>query len=127
MAVLVTGGAGFIGSHLLDRLASHGADAVCWDNFNDAYDPRVKRANIAPLIESGKVRLYEGDICDPVLGEEIDKKVFVVHHGVKVYFCCEGCDTDFKKNPDKYIPKLPVAMQEAIKAGAVKKEGGRHD
>ena len=74
MAILVTGGAGFIGSHLLDRLAASGADAVCWDDFNDYYDPRVKRANVAPLVESGKIRLYEGDICDAALGEEIFRK-----------------------------------------------------
>lgn len=74
MAILVTGGAGFIGSHLLDRLAASSADAVCWDDFNDFYDPRIKRANIAPLVESKKVRLYEGDICDATLGEEIFRK-----------------------------------------------------
>jgi len=74
MAILVTGGAGFIGSNLLDRLAAQGADLLCWDNFNDYYDPRIKRANIAPLLAAGKVRLYEGDICDAALGEDIFRK-----------------------------------------------------
>ena len=74
MAILVTGGAGFIGSTLLDRLVAEGADAVCWDDFNDYYDPRRKRANIAPLVERKKVRLYSGDICDVALGEEIFRK-----------------------------------------------------
>ncbi|MGO8702945.1 MAG: NAD-dependent epimerase/dehydratase family protein [Candidatus Brocadiia bacterium] len=74
MAILVTGGAGFIGSTLLDRLAAEGADAVCWDDFNDYYDPRRKRANIASLVERKKIRLYSGDICDVALGEEIFRK-----------------------------------------------------
>lgn len=71
MAILVTGGAGFIGSSLLDRLASRGVELVCWDDFNDYYDPRVKRANIAVLLRQNKVKLYEGDICDTALGEKI--------------------------------------------------------
>ena len=74
MAILVTGGAGFIGSNLLDRLAARGEDLVCWDNFNDFYDPRVKRANIAPLLAAGRLRLYEGDICDPDLGRELFRR-----------------------------------------------------
>ena len=71
MATLVTGGAGFIGSNLLDRLAARGEDLVCWDNFNDYYDPNVKRANVAPLLAAKKLRLYEGDICDWELGQHI--------------------------------------------------------
>jgi len=74
VSILVTGGAGFIGSGLLRRLAAEGAEAVCWDDFNDYYDPRVKRANLAPLLERGQVRLYEGDICDTALGEEIFRR-----------------------------------------------------
>ena len=74
MAILVPGGAGFIGSSLLDRLAARGADLICWDDFNDYYDPRIKRANIAPLLAQKKLRLYEGDICDASLGEEIFRR-----------------------------------------------------
>ena len=74
MAILVTGGAGFIGSSLLDRLAARGDDLVCWDDFNDYYDPRIKRANIAPLLDAKKMRLYEGNICNAALGEEIFRK-----------------------------------------------------
>ena len=64
MAILVTGGAGFIGSHLLDRLAARGEDLVCLDNFNDYYDPAIKRNNIAALLNSKKVRLITGDVTD---------------------------------------------------------------
>lgn len=75
MAILVTGGAGFIGSSLLDRLAGGNDELVCWDDFNDYYDPRVKRANIAPLLKSRRVTLYEGDICDVELG----RRIFAAH------------------------------------------------
>ncbi|MCK4375008.1 MAG: GDP-mannose 4,6-dehydratase [Candidatus Brocadiae bacterium] len=67
MRVLVTGGAGFIGSHLLDRLVEGGRWAVCLDNFDDLYSPQVKRANIADALASGRVELVEGDIRDAEL------------------------------------------------------------
>ena len=61
--VLVTGGAGFIGSHLCERLLARG-DSVCvLDNFNDFYDPRIKRHN-AELLKRGGARIVEGDIRD---------------------------------------------------------------
>jgi UDP-glucuronate 4-epimerase len=58
--ILVTGGAGFIGSHLVKALISQSKDVVVIDNFNDFYDPKIKRANIAPIID--KITLYETDI-----------------------------------------------------------------
>ncbi|MDP6540245.1 MAG: SDR family NAD(P)-dependent oxidoreductase [Planctomycetota bacterium] len=58
---LVTGGAGFIGSHLCERLAARGDGVVVLDNFNDFYDPAVKRANAAAL---DGVEVVEGDIRD---------------------------------------------------------------
>jgi UDP-glucuronate 4-epimerase len=64
MAVLVTGGAGFIGSHLLDRLVQRGDDVVCLDNFDDYYAPEAKRANLASAVAGGRVELVEGDIRD---------------------------------------------------------------
>ena len=47
--ILVTGGAGFIGSHTSERLLARGDQVVVLDNFNDAYDPAIKRANAAAL------------------------------------------------------------------------------
>ncbi len=60
MRILVTGGAGFIGSHTVDRLLSEGAEVTVLDEFNDYYDPAIKRANVAAF--NGNVRLVEGDI-----------------------------------------------------------------
>jgi len=49
MRILITGGAGFIGSHLAEKLLTVGREVVILDDFNDFYDPQIKRANIAGL------------------------------------------------------------------------------
>ena len=43
----------------------------------------------------------------PVMGNPINKDVFVEYQGKKAYFCCEQCKTTFEKEPEKYIAKLP--------------------
>ena len=43
----------------------------------------------------------------PVMGLPIDKNLFTVYKGKKVYFCCPGCKPEFEKNPEKYLAKLP--------------------
>jgi UDP-glucuronate 4-epimerase len=69
---LVTGGAGFIGSHLVERLlAADPARLVVVDNFNDFYDPQLKRANIAPHLKHPAYRLVEADIGDYVALKQI--------------------------------------------------------
>ena len=64
MVILVTGGAGFIGSHLCERLFREGHRVVCLDNFDDFYDPRIKRRNIREAIGEAQFELIEGDIRD---------------------------------------------------------------
>lgn len=71
MSILVTGGAGFIGSHLLDRLVSWEKNAVCLDNFNDYYSPETKAKNIKDAQASDFIELIEGDIRDRELCEDI--------------------------------------------------------
>ncbi len=66
MKVLVTGGAGFIGSHFCETLAAHGDEVVIIDSFDDFYDPNIKRKNIAGLLERGGAELIEADVCDGV-------------------------------------------------------------
>ncbi len=43
----------------------------------------------------------------PIMGEPIDKNIFIEYEGKKVYFCCKACETKFKENPEMYIAKLP--------------------
>lgn len=67
MKILVTGAAGFIGSHLCERLIGQGATVVGLDNFDPFYDAAVKRDNIGRLVQSPLFKLIEGDIRDKAL------------------------------------------------------------
>ena len=62
MRILVTGGAGFIGSHLVERLLSLGHDIAILDDFNDFYDPQIKRQNIAAVAKD--VEIHHLDLRD---------------------------------------------------------------
>ena len=59
---IVTGVAGFIGSHLAETLLNRGERVIGVDQFNDYYDPNLKRQNISPLINHPLFQLIEGDI-----------------------------------------------------------------
>jgi UDP-glucuronate 4-epimerase len=64
MAVLVTGGAGFIGSHIVERLIARGDEVVVLDDFNNYYDPAIKERNLAGFVGHPGLRLVRGDIAD---------------------------------------------------------------
>lgn len=69
--ILVTGGAGFIGSHLVERLLGRGDQVTVLDSFNDFYDPARKRANVALVLGHEGYRLVEGDIRDEGLVDRL--------------------------------------------------------
>jgi YHS domain-containing protein len=61
----------------------------------------------------------------PVLGGNIDKNVFVDYQGKRIYFCCKGCDTEFNKNPEKYLKKLEQEGVTPEAAPAAKGKAGQ--
>ena len=75
MTILVTGAAGFVGSTLAETLLQRGEQVVAIDNFNDYYDPARKRANIAPFQNHHNLSLYEADICNA----EVIEQIFAQH------------------------------------------------
>ena len=72
--VLVTGGAGFIGSHVAESLLARGDDVVIVDEMNDYYDVKIKEGNLRLLRSkygSDRLKIYRGDICDEQLMRQI--------------------------------------------------------
>ena len=65
MNFLVTGGAGFIGSHVCERLLRDGHSVWAFDELNDFYDPQLKRANLRAIQSLAKpFEFFHGDLCD---------------------------------------------------------------
>jgi UDP-glucuronate 4-epimerase len=85
MTILITGGAGFVASHLAQRLLeATSASLVLLDNFNDYYDPTLKRQNIRELSRHPRVTVEEADFCDQTVCHSIFKTYHprhVIHLG----------------------------------------------
>ncbi|MFC1791384.1 GDP-mannose 4,6-dehydratase [Gemmatimonadota bacterium] len=81
MSVLLTGAAGFIASHLAERLLASGQSVVGLDNFDDFYDPAIKERNLDQAQSHDGFTLVRGDIRDPellaALTDEIDTIVHI--------------------------------------------------
>jgi UDP-glucuronate 4-epimerase len=81
MRILLTGGAGFIGSHLVDRLLAEGAEVTVVDNLDPFYEPAVKLHNISAHIDNPGFAFVRGDICRVAeFGEQIPDPIDVIVH-----------------------------------------------
>src|SRR5262245_64045176 len=106
MTILVTGAAGFIGSHAVAAFLARGKRVIGLDNFDDYYDPARKRANVAEIAAdapSGAFELVDGDLRDRALVLrlfEIHRFSSVVHLGAMagVRASCEAPQLYFDVN-----------------------------
>ncbi len=79
MTYLITGGAGFVGSHVAEALLQRDERVLVIDNFNDYYDPAIKRGNAARLGAYKQLKLIEGDIRDAALLERLFAAEGITH------------------------------------------------
>src|SRR6056297_157201 len=100
MTTLVTGGAGFIGSHLSEKLLKEGYKVICFDNFTNNYDPAIKKDNIKKALQSDNYTLIKGDILDKEKLEEVFEKYEI--NKIVHLAALAGVRTSLK-NPQEYI------------------------
>ncbi|KAJ0483735.1 putative UDP-glucuronate 4-epimerase [Helianthus annuus] len=98
-SVLVTGAAGFIGSHVSTALKRRGDGVLGLDNFNDYYDPTLKRARQV-LLEKRGIFIVEGDVNDTVL---LNKLFEVVHFTHVMHLAAQAGVRYAMQNPKSYI------------------------
>ena len=69
--------------------------------------PQNQEQSAAPTdIQNDEATASWGNQLCPVRGDEVDKNVFTIYQGKKVYFCCSGCIKRFEKNPENYLSAL---------------------
>lgn len=114
--IVITGGAGFIGSHIAEAFAKEGYEVVIIDNLDDYYSPELKKKNIECVLKSGNASFIHGDITNlDFLREEIDKDVEYVFHeaaqaGVRI-----SVENPFKPNNVNVLGTLNV-LQASLEA-----------
>jgi len=117
MKILVTGGAGFIGSHFAEQCLQQGHSVVILDDFNDFYDPEIKRRNIAGIVAD--VPVHEGDLRDATT---VDKVIGKGHFDAIVHLAARAGVRPSIQQPRLYIDTNITGtfhLLEAARAGGV--------
>ncbi|MDA0356928.1 MAG: NAD-dependent epimerase/dehydratase family protein [Bacteroidetes bacterium] len=98
MNILITGAAGFIGSHTAERLASLGHHVVGVDNFSDYYDPKLKRQNAKDLAAKG-VQVLEVELCDKGSMSQMSNDFhYIFHFAAQPGIAAQVTFEDYLKN-----------------------------
>lgn len=121
MNILITGGAGFIGSTLADKLLEENNKIVVIDNFNDYYSPKLKEKNIKHNLDNKNYKLYRGDICD----KNLLRKIFEENQiDVVVHIAASAGVRPSIENPLSYVKNNiegTVNIVEVMKENGIKK------
>lgn len=121
MNLFITGGAGFIGSTLCDRMLECDNKIVVVDNFNDYYSPKLKEKNIKHNLENKNYKLYRGDICD----KNLLRKIFEENQiDVVVHIAASAGVRPSIENPLSYVKNNiegTVNIVEVMKENGIKK------
>ncbi len=111
MAILVTGAAGFIGSHVAQRLLARGETVVGLDNVNDYYDPRIKEARLVKLVAQPNFSFLRMDIADRPAMEAI----FAQHRFERVVHLAAQAGVRYSiTNPHAYVHSNIVGFQNIL-------------
>jgi len=117
MKYLVTGGAGFIGSHLSERLLGKGK-VICLDNFDPYYDPEVKQKNIERLLNHPNFELIKGSILDKhLLRRSLEGVDYVFHNAAQpgIRISVEHPEKAHEVNATGTLNLLEAALNASVK------------
>jgi UDP-glucuronate 4-epimerase len=111
--VLITGGAGFIGSHLASALLRRGCKVAILDNLNDFYRPKLKRANLAEIGRVGAFDFVLGNICDRAAVRDLFARF---RPAALVHLAARGGVRPSVENPELYYETNVAGMENVLAA-----------
>lgn len=117
---IVTGAAGFIGSHLVEALLNQGEQVIGIDQFNDYYDPALKRKNVSQFINHSGFKLIEGDI-QALDWDELLVDVEVVYHQAAQAGVRASWGQSFRNYTERNINATQVLLEAAKNAVSLKR------
>ena len=114
-SILITGGCGFIGSHLIDKLLADGHQVICLDNLKEFYDPSVKRQNQAEHLSFDNYEFIEGDIRDKNAVSNIFDNIQI---GKVIHLAAMAGVRPSVENPRLYMDVNVMGTQVLLEAAA---------